>query len=81
MDQLPSDVQYITNDTEQSFSYMEDGSRNNLSLLSASGDDPECICHSQWKDGVDEPLKDEKIHIDSEGKKLLLELLTRSKFI
>jgi hypothetical protein len=82
MDQLPSDVQYITNDTEQSFSYMKDGIRTNLSILSPSGDDPACICHFQCKDGIDEPLKDEKLHIDTEGKKLLLELLTRSdKFI
>jgi hypothetical protein len=78
MDSLPD---YVENDTEQSYSYTENGIRTNLSILSAAGDDAPCICHAQYADGQDVPLKDEKLHISSEEKGLLSELLNRSKFI
>jgi len=81
MNALPANVTYVTNDTEQSFSYMKDGIRTNLSILSPAGDDPACICHAQYDDGHDAPLKREMIHISSEEKGLLSELLKRSKFI
>jgi hypothetical protein len=81
MDELPANVTYVTNDTEQSFVYEKDGLRTNLSILSPAGNDPACICHAQYRDGIDAPLKDEKLHISSEEKGLLSELIHRSKFI
>lgn len=81
MDQLPTNVTYVTNDTEQSFSYMKDGIRTNLSILSSAGNDPACICHAQYDDEHDAPLKKEMLHISSEEKRLLSELLRRSTII
>jgi hypothetical protein len=81
MDELPTNVTYVTNDTEESFVYEKDGIRTNLSILGPAGDDPICICRSQWKDGIDAPLRDEKFHIPSDEKGLLSELISRSTIL
>ena len=79
MSHLPTNVTYVTNDTEQSFTYTKDGVRTDLSILTSAGDDPACICHASYQDG--ELLKEEMLHISSEEKKLLANLLSRSPFL
>ncbi|HEX9502847.1 MAG TPA: hypothetical protein VF974_00810 [Patescibacteria group bacterium] len=72
-------VTYVENDTEQSYTYNENGIRTDLSILSSAGDDPACISHASYQDG--EQVLDEKLHISPQGKGLLSDLLKRSKFL
>jgi hypothetical protein len=82
MDNLPENVTSVTNDTEESFVYQKDGIRTNLSILSPIGDsEGACICHAQYRDGIDEPLKEEFLHINDDEKGLLSELLNKSRFL
>lgn len=77
MDNLP---RYVENDTEQSYTYTQNGLRTDLSILSSAGDEPACISRTQYGNEY-EPLKEETLHINPEEKGLLSELLNRSKFI
>lgn len=80
MDNLPTNVTRVTNDIEDSYTYTQNGVRTDLSILDSAGSDPACICHAQY-DEYGNPLKDEKLHISSDEKGLLSELLNRSKFL
>jgi hypothetical protein len=81
MNNLPANVNYITNDTEQSFVIQNDNGHTDLSILSSAGSDPACICRAQYREGQESPISEEMLHIPPEEKGLLTELLHRSKFI
>jgi len=76
-----NEPRYVENDTEQSYTYEKNGTRTDLSILSSAGkDDPTCICHAQYQEDGEQIL-DEMLHISSEEKGLLSDLLHRSKFL
>jgi len=82
MNNLPANVTSVTSDTDESFVYQKDGLRTNLSILTPIGEtEGACICHAQYRDGIDEPVKEEFLHISSEEKGLLSELLNKSRFL
>jgi hypothetical protein len=51
----------VTNDTEKSFVYEENGLRWNLSKLVAAGESPECYCIAAYNDEQYEPVVEVKI--------------------
>ena len=72
---------YVENDVEQSYTYEENGTRTDLSILSSAGkDDPACISHAQYQEDG-EQIMDEKLHISGKEKGYLFDLLERSKFL
>lgn len=81
MNILPTNVTKVTNDIEESFTYMQGEIRTDLSILTSVGNEPACICRSQYREGQDVPLSEEMIHIPSEEKGMLIDLLKRSEIL